>query len=109
MQARYKIRVRVIVEPDEDQYYVTAPALPGLHIDGPTRQAALRRTKDGIRAYLDSLKKHGEALPVGPDLIIEKVEDLEMGFTSIGEPSGSTPNEWTGLTWPAMADMPGVR
>lgn len=109
MQARYKIRVRVIVEPDEDQYYVTAPALPGLHIDGPTRQTALRRTKDGIRAYLDSLKKHGEALPVGPDLTIEKVEDLEMGFTSIGEPSSSTPNEWTGLTWPTMADMPGVR
>ena len=109
MQARYRIRVRVIVEPDEDQYYVTAPALPGLHIDGPTREAALRRTKDGIRAYLDSLKKHREALPVGPDLIIEKVEDLDMGFTSIGEPSSSMLNEWTGLTWPAMADMPGVR
>ena len=109
MQARYKIRVRVIVEPDDDQYYVRAPALPGLHIDGPTRQTALRRTRDGIRAYLDSLKKHGEPLPVGPDLIIAKVEDLDIGFTSIGEPSSSNRNEWTGLTWPAMADVPGVR
>ena len=48
-------------------------------------------------------------MPVGPDLIIEKVEDMDMGFRSIGEPSNSRPNEWTGLTWPAMAGTRGVR
>lgn len=109
MHARYKIRVRVVVEPDEDQFYVHAPALPGLHIDGPTKKEALRRTRDGIRAYLDSLKNRGEPLPVGPDLIIEKVEDLDMGFASIGEPSNSPPNEWTGLTWPSTTSVSGAR
>lgn len=65
------IRILAIVEPDGDGFHAYCPAFKGLHMDGDTVEQALDRTRDGLVWYLQSLKRHGDPLPVGPDCIIE--------------------------------------
>ncbi len=58
-------RYTVVFEPaEEGGYVVTVPALPGLATEGDTLEEARAMAKDAIRGYLESLRKHGEAIPV---------------------------------------------
>ena len=66
-----RIRVSVVVEPDGDGFHAYCPAFEGLHIDGKTPEEALERTSDALRWYLDSLERHGDPLPVGPDCVVD--------------------------------------
>jgi antitoxin HicB len=55
---------RVYLEQDEDGMFVaTCPALPGCASQGSTRTEATANIREAIEAYLQSLKKHGEAVP----------------------------------------------
>ena len=65
-----KIRIFAIVEPDGDRFHAYCPAFKGLHMDGDTEQEALKRIIDGLHLYLNSLQRHGDPLPVGPDCVI---------------------------------------
>ena len=66
--------------------------------------------RDGIIIYLKSLDQHGDALPVGPDLIIKSIvivesggETSQMGFKSLGDPAGSKHigrEKWETFRWP---------
>ena len=47
----------------EGGYVVTCPALPGLVTEGDTLAEARKMARDAIRAYLESLRKDGEAIP----------------------------------------------
>ena len=59
----------VLFEPaEEGGYVVTCPALPGLVTEGDTLDEARRMARDAIQAYLESLRKDGEAIP--PDTIL---------------------------------------
>jgi predicted RNase H-like HicB family nuclease len=54
----------IVLERDEDGYIVAeCPSLPGCLSQGTTREEALANIKDAIEGYLESLRKHGEALP----------------------------------------------
>jgi antitoxin HicB len=54
-----------VFEPaEEGGYVVTVPALPGLVTEGDTMKQARAMVKDAIRGYLESLKKHGEEIPI---------------------------------------------
>jgi predicted RNase H-like HicB family nuclease len=67
------MRYRVLVELDEDGVFVAeVPVLPGCISQGATRAEALANIKEAIAAYLDSLEKHGEAVP--PPISEEVVE-----------------------------------
>jgi antitoxin HicB len=67
------MKFRVIIEPDEDGVFVAeCPNLPGCISQGKTREAAVQNIKDAIAGYLDSLKKHNEAVP--PPISEEVVE-----------------------------------
>ena len=80
----YEISVRCIIESDENGFHGYAPALPGLHIDGETEEEAQNRIEEGIVVYLESLHKHNQPLPVGPDLIVRQVHAPEQGFSQFG-------------------------
>lgn len=41
-----------------------APLLKGLHIDGETPEAALENAKEAVVAYLISLIKHKDPIPL---------------------------------------------
>lgn len=60
----------IITEPDGEGFYAHAPALKGLHTCGATEEKALRNAVDAAIAYLESLLKHGDPIPIGPDLSI---------------------------------------
>lgn len=57
--------IQVVVEPDDDGYHAYCPALKGFHVGGETEAEALENAKDAAIAYVCSLIKHGEPIPVG--------------------------------------------
>jgi len=59
------MRYRVVIEQDEDGAFVAeCPSLPGCISQGKSRQEAVTNIKDAITGYLESLKKHGEPIPL---------------------------------------------
>lgn len=55
---------RVLISQDEDGMFITeCPSLPGCISQGKTREEALLNIQDAMRGYLESLKKHNEAIP----------------------------------------------
>jgi predicted RNase H-like HicB family nuclease len=58
------MKYRVIIEQDEDGVFVAeCVSLPGCISQGKTRAEALENIRDAITGYLESIKKHKEALP----------------------------------------------
>ena len=60
-----RFSVQFLVEPDDDGFHAFSPALPGLHTDGETEDDAARAFADAVPAYVESILKHGEPLPIG--------------------------------------------
>ena len=59
------MRYRVIIEQDEDGVFVAeCPTLPGCISQGPSRAEAIANIKDAIAGYVESLKKHGDPIPL---------------------------------------------
>jgi predicted RNase H-like HicB family nuclease len=52
---------------EEGGYIVKVPALNGIATQGETLEEARAMAEDLIRGYLQSLRKHGEAIPVESD------------------------------------------
>ncbi len=77
----HRARVTVVIEPDDGGYHVYAPALKGLHVDGKTKKEALENARQAVAVYLDSLSRHGDPIPIGPDLTLheEKVPVVPVG------------------------------
>ncbi|HIG96096.1 TPA: type II toxin-antitoxin system HicB family antitoxin [Candidatus Woesearchaeota archaeon] len=62
------MKFRVAIEQDEDGMFVAeCPNLPGCISQGKTREEALENIKDAIKGYVESLKKHNEAIPPSID------------------------------------------
>ena len=60
-----KFELAIVVEPDGDEFHAYCPALKGLHVSGETPEEALQNAKDAAIAYLDSLIRHGDPIPIG--------------------------------------------
>jgi predicted RNase H-like HicB family nuclease len=66
------LRITVVIEPDDGGFHAYCPAFKGLHIDGETELEALQRTEEALYGYLESLRSHGEPLPIGEHCKIER-------------------------------------
>lgn len=62
-------KIKVVVEPDGDQFHAYCPALKGLHAPGDTVEEALHNALDAAECYIQSMIQLGDPIPVGPDLI----------------------------------------
>jgi len=60
-----KVRLRIFVEPDSGGFYAYCPELKGLHVGGTTEEEAVKNAREAATAYLLSLLKHNDPLPVG--------------------------------------------
>lgn len=60
-----EFKLAIIVEPDGDVFHSYCPALKGLHSCGETHEEALGNAKDAAIAYLRSLIKRGDPIPIG--------------------------------------------
>ena len=60
-----RMKYRVIIEKGEDGLYVAKVLdLPGCATEGKTRKELMKNVKEAIQAYLETLKKHGDPVPV---------------------------------------------
>ena len=65
-----KLVYRILLKPEpEGGYTVIVPSLPGCITYGKTLDEAREMAADAIRAYLASLKKHGEPIPDDSDTL----------------------------------------
>ena len=53
----------VALQPEEGGFSVLAPALPGCHTQGETREEALAMAKDAIEGYLEVLIEQRPSCP----------------------------------------------
>ena len=59
------MKYRVMIEQDEDGMFVAeVPSLPGCISQGTTRDEALTNIREAIQAYIESLKKHNDPVPL---------------------------------------------
>ncbi len=66
---------RIIIEPDEGKtFHAYVPALPGCHTWGENFEEARENIRDAIDAYIRSLAKDGENIPL--DRGVEIVETI---------------------------------
>lgn len=56
--------VTVVTENDGGHFHAYCPALKGLHVDGNTEEEARKNAKDAAIAYIKSLIKHSEPIPL---------------------------------------------
>jgi predicted RNase H-like HicB family nuclease len=71
------MKFRVRIEQDEDGKFVAScPTLPGCWSQGDTRDEAMANIADAMKGYLESLAKHGDAVPPP---ITEDVIDIDIG------------------------------
>ena len=94
-QATLTLRSTVVVEPDEGGFHAFAPALDGLHADGVSEDEAARNLVDVLPAYITSLAKHGDPLPIGPNCTVEREEP------QLRIPAGAFIHYVT-LQWPSL-------
>lgn len=67
-------RYTTILEHQPDGgYHIFCPALPGCRSEGDTLEEALSNIKEAIEVYIESLRAHGEEIPV-EDLMIKPLE-----------------------------------
>ncbi len=60
------MKFRAVLEPDFESggFVVSCPSLPGYHSQGETREEALGNIREAITAYLESLKKRNQIIPL---------------------------------------------
>ncbi|MGA2711611.1 MAG: type II toxin-antitoxin system HicB family antitoxin [Bryobacteraceae bacterium] len=58
---------------EEGGFVVTCPALPGLVTEGDTLEEARRMAQDAIRAYLESLHKDHQPIPLDRPPLKEEI------------------------------------
>ena len=74
-------KIEIVVEPDNDDFHAYCPALRGLHVGGDTEEEAVQNARDAAIAYLESLIKHNDPIPVGAIMR----EESEVSGASGGE------------------------
>jgi predicted RNase H-like HicB family nuclease len=67
-----RLRISIIVEPDDDGFHAYCPAFKGLHADGATEKDAVANAARSAVVYVESLVAHGEPLPIGPHCVREE-------------------------------------
>lgn len=70
----FLFEIPISIEPDHGEFHAYCPLLKGLHIGGKTEDEALQNAKNAAIAYLISLIKHGDPIP------IEIIKDRKISF-----------------------------
>ncbi|HDG62130.1 MAG: hypothetical protein DRP30_06300 [Thermotoga sp.] len=68
------IKYKAFIEPEDDGgFHAWVPALPGCHVQGDTKEEALKNLQEAVLLYIESLKAHGEEIP----------NDIEIETTNV--------------------------
>ena len=64
----------IIVESDQDGYFVTCPALQGCYSQGETNEEAIANIKDATRLHVEDRLAAGEEIPEPVSVSLSTVE-----------------------------------
>ena len=64
----------IVLEADDDGYFVSCPVLQGCYSQGDTYEEALQNIKDAIRLHLDDRIANGEEIPEPASVSLSIVE-----------------------------------
>ncbi|MBI4571590.1 MAG: type II toxin-antitoxin system HicB family antitoxin [Chloroflexi bacterium] len=53
----------ILTRDDEGNWLASAPAFPGCHTWGPTREEALANAQEAVEGCIESLRASGDAVP----------------------------------------------
>jgi predicted RNase H-like HicB family nuclease len=71
---RGKLAFPVILEKDEDGYFVHCPSLQGCYTQGDTYEEALTNIADAIRLHVEDRLANGESIPLHEQISLTTVE-----------------------------------
>jgi predicted RNase H-like HicB family nuclease len=69
-----RLTLPVILESDEDGYFVCCPALQGCYSQGETYEEAMANIKDAMRLHLEDRLANGEEVPEPVSVSLSTVE-----------------------------------
>ncbi|MCK4599337.1 type II toxin-antitoxin system HicB family antitoxin [Candidatus Bipolaricaulota bacterium] len=67
-------RFSVVIERDEEGYYVFCPELQGCYTQGSTYEEALKNVKDAIRLHVEDRIEAGEEVPQVESISLTSLE-----------------------------------
>jgi len=67
-----KFKLPIIIEKDGSGYYASCPALKGVHVGGDTENSAIKNAEEACSLYLQSMIKHGDAIPLNTEDNLDK-------------------------------------
>jgi predicted RNase H-like HicB family nuclease len=69
-----RLTLPVILESNEDGYFVSCPALQGCYSQGDTYEEAMANIKDAVRLHLEDRLANGEEVPEPVSVSLSTVE-----------------------------------
>jgi len=69
-----RLTLPVILEGDQDGYFVSCPALQGCYSQGETYEEAMANIKDAMRLHLEDRLANGEEIPEAVSVSLSTVE-----------------------------------
>ena len=69
-----RLTLPVILEGDQDGYFVSCPALQGCYSQGATYEEAMANIKDAMRLHLEDRLANGEEIPEAVSVSLSTVE-----------------------------------
>lgn len=64
----------IVIEGDEDGYYVSCPSLQGCYSQGETFEEAIANIKDAIRLHIEDRRATGEEVPKHVSVSVSMIE-----------------------------------
>ncbi len=64
-ESESKIKVRVIIEPDEGTFHAYCSELKGVHVSGDSEPEAFENCCIAINQHIRTILKHGDSIPIG--------------------------------------------
>ncbi len=58
-----KVTLPIVIERDENGYFVFCPVLQGCYTQGDSYEEALANITDAIRLHIEDRRAHGEPIP----------------------------------------------
>lgn len=75
---KYTVLFEHFKDEDHEGYTATVPVLPGCVTWGETLEEAREMVKDAISGYIESLRKHGEPIPLedggAPEALVQQID-----------------------------------
>ena len=69
-----RLTLPVILESDQDGYFVSCPALQGCYSQGETYEEAMANIRDAMRLHLEDRLANGEEIPEAVSVSLSTVE-----------------------------------